>query len=73
MKIKKVDINFFFVLFLFAHLLIWTLIPSIVNTNLPLDTIEALTWGNELKLGYDKYPPIFPLFTEFFYFKCKKL
>jgi len=44
------------------------LIPSISNNNLPLDTIEALTWGNELQLGYAKYPPIFPLFTEFFYF-----
>ena len=64
MKIKKSDINFFLSLFLFAHLIIWTLVPSISNTNLPLDTIEALAWGNELKLGYDKYPPIFPLFTE---------
>ena len=67
MKIKKGDINFFLSLFLFAHLIIWTLVPSISNTNLPLDTIEALAWGNELKLGYDKYPPIFPLFTELFY------
>ena len=67
MKIKKSDINFFLSLFLFAHLIIWTLVPSISNTNLPLDTIEALAWGNELKLGYDKYPPIFPLFTELFY------
>ena len=49
------------------HIILWTIIPSIFNTNLPLDTIEALTWGNELKLGYDKYPPIFPLFTEIFF------
>ena len=48
MKIKKRDINFFLSLFLFAHLIIWTLVPSISNTNLPLDTIEALAWGNEL-------------------------
>ncbi|MFL2887901.1 MAG: glycosyltransferase family 39 protein [Pelagibacteraceae bacterium] len=52
---------------LFLHLTLWTVIPSIINTNLPLDTIEALAWGNELKLGYDKYPPVFPLFTELFY------
>ncbi len=52
---------------LFFHLLLWTSIPAIFNINLPLDTIEGLVWGNELKLGYDKYPPIFPLFTELFY------
>lgn len=55
----------FFILTL--HLILWTVIPASFNTNLPLDTIEALVWGNELKLGYDKYPPLFPLFTEFFY------
>ena len=52
---------------LIIHVVLWTLIPSILNNNLPLDTIEALSWGNELKLGYDKYPPIFPLFTELFF------
>jgi len=52
---------------LFFHIILWTSIPAIFNVNLPLDTIEALVWGNELRLGYDKYPPIFPLFTELFY------
>ena len=54
-------------LFIALHVLLWTAIPAILNTNLSLDTIEVLTWGNELKLGYDKFPPIFPLFTELFY------
>tara|TARA_B110000211_G_scaffold222234_1_gene270702 strand:- start:3075 stop:4469 length:1395 start_codon:yes stop_codon:yes gene_type:complete len=54
-------------LFITLHVLLWTAIPAILNTNLSLDTIEVLTWGNELKLGYDKFPPIFPLFTELFY------
>ena len=67
MKIKKKDINNVLALFLSMHLVVWTLIPSISNNNLPLDTIEALAYGNELQLGYDKYPPLFPLFTEFFY------
>ena len=49
------------------HVILWTAIPTIFNTNLSLDTIEVLAWGNELKLGYDKFPPIFPLFTELFY------
>ena len=67
MKIKKNDVNKVLALFLFVHLIVWTLIPTISNTNLPLDTIEALAYGNQLQLGYDKYPPLFPLFTEFFY------
>ena len=67
MKIKKSNINKVLVLFLFAHLIIWTLIPSISNNNLPLDTIEALAWGNELQLGYDKHPPLSAWFSEFFY------
>ena len=61
MIVKENNINKILLVFLFIHLFIWTLIPSLVNTNLPLDTIEALTWGNELQLGYDKYPPLFPL------------
>ena len=67
MKIIKSDINKFLALFLFAHLIIWTFIPSISNNNLPLDTIEALGWSDKFQLGYDKYPPIFPLFIELFY------
>ena len=57
----------FLYIFIIAHIFLWTVIPSVFNTNLPLDTIEGLAWGNDLKLGYEKYPPIFPLFTEFFF------
>ncbi len=63
----KIDSKRVLYYLIFFHIILWTIIPTIVNTNLPLDTIEALAWGNELKLGYDKYPPIFPLFTELFY------
>ena len=67
MTIKEKDVNKFLALFLFVHLVIWTLVPSISNINLPLDTIEALGWSGKLQLGYDKYPPLFPLFIELFY------
>jgi len=36
-------------IFLSTHLIIWTLVPSITNNNLPLDTIEALAWGSNLE------------------------
>jgi len=65
--LKKNSINRILIYFLFLHVFIWTVAPTVSNTNLPLDTIEALSWGNELQLGYDKYPPIFPLFTELFF------
>ena len=58
MKFKKIDINKVLIFFLFTHLIIWTLIPSISNTNLPLDTIEALAWGSNLDWGYNKHPPV---------------
>lgn len=64
MKVSSKKLLFYL---LFAHIILWTSIPAIFNTNLPLDTIEALAWGNELSLGYDKYPPVFPLFTELFF------
>ena len=57
MNYRKIDINSSLIFFLIAHLVIWTLVPSISNTNLPLDTIEALAWGSDLDWGYNKHPP----------------
>ena len=65
---KKKNISNLFYLFLIAHLFVWTLIPSITNNNLPLDTIEALAWGSNLDWGYNKHPPVGDFFVEFFYF-----
>ena len=54
---KKNLINFFYI-FLTAHLIIWTAIPTLTNNNLPLDTIEALAWGSNLDWGFNKHPPM---------------
>jgi len=67
MQIKNKDVNKSLILFLFTHLIIWTLVPTISNTNLPLDTIEALAWGNNLDWGYSKHPPFSAWSVEFFY------
>ena len=53
--------------FLFLHLMIWTIIPSFSNINLPLDTIEALAWGSNLDWGFGKHPPFSAFAVEFFY------
>ena len=49
------------------HLILWTLIPTITNNNLPLDTIEALAWGSNLDWGFNKHPPASAFFLEIFY------
>ena len=46
------NINNIFYIFVLAHLIFWTLVPSLTNQNLPLDTIEALAWGSNLRLGF---------------------
>ena len=66
MQIKK-NINKNLTIFLFAHLVLWTLIPAISNNNLPLDTIEHLAWATDLQFGYGKHPPLVAWILGFFY------
>ena len=61
------NINNCFYIFITAHLIVWTLIPTLTNNNLPLDTIEALAWGSDLDWGYNKHPPASAFFVEIFY------
>jgi len=56
-----------FFTFLFVHLAVWTLVPTLTNQNLPLDTIEALAWGSNLDWGFNKHPPASAFFVEVFY------
>ena len=49
------------------HLLVWTLVPTLVNPNLPLDVIEGLAWGNAWQWGYDKHPPLSAWLVELAY------
>jgi len=67
MLIKKKEVHKILICFLFVHLIVWTLIPSISNINLPLDTIEALAWGSNLDWGYSKHPPLSAFTVEVFY------
>ena len=67
MNVLNRNINNVFFVFGLSHLIIWTLIPSLTNKNLPLDTIEALAWGSNLDWGFDKHPPMSAVFPEFFF------
>ena len=44
--------------FLVLHAFVWTVLPSLLYKNLPLDVIEAMTYGREWQAGYDKLPPL---------------
>ena len=61
------NINNIYYIFITAHLIFWTFIPSITNHNLPLDTIEALAWGSDLDWGFNKHPPMSAFFSEVFF------
>jgi hypothetical protein len=38
MDVFKRNINNIFFIFILSHLIIWTLVPTLTNQNLPLDT-----------------------------------
>ena len=67
MTINNKNINNVFYIFVTAHLIFWTLIPSLTNHNLPLDTIEALAWGSNLDWGFNKHPPMSAFVPEVLY------
>jgi 4-amino-4-deoxy-L-arabinose transferase-like glycosyltransferase len=67
MAINKRNINNLFYTFITVHLIIWTLVPSLTNNNLPLDTIEALAWSSDLDWGFNKHPPASAFFVEIMY------
>ena len=64
---NKINLQNLFYIFIAIHLILWTLIPSLTNNNLPLDTIEHLAWGGNLDWGFNKHPPAVAFFLEVFY------
>ena len=67
MTFNKRNTNNLFYIFIITHLILWTFVPTVTNNNLPLDTIEALAWGNNLDWGFSKHPPMSAFFLEVFY------
>ena len=67
MNVLNRNITNIFFIFVLSHLIIWTLVPSLTNKNLPLDTIEALAWGSNLDWGFNKHPPVSAFFPKVFF------
>ena len=65
--LEKKNINKLFLIFLSFHLIVWTLIPTFSNINLPLDTIEHLAWASNLEWGFNKHPPLVAFILNFFF------
>ncbi|NKI70206.1 hypothetical protein GN109_12305 [Collimonas pratensis] len=63
--IKPNRITQLFIGALFIHVILWTLLPTILYSNVSLDMVEGLAWGHEWQLGYEKDPPLFPWAIEF--------
>jgi len=53
--------------FALTHLVLWTLVSSLVCQNLPLDVIEGYAWGHEWVIGTHKHPPMQAWLLESFY------
>ena len=56
-------INKNFGIFLFFHLVIWSVLPVILRPNLPMDSAEALVWGFVGEWGTNKHPPVSGFFA----------
>ena len=65
---NKKELFKLFYIFLSVHLVLWTVVPTLFNQNLPLDTIEALAWGSNLDWGFNKHPPASAFFVEIFFY-----
>lgn len=52
----KYFFSILFYLFLFIHLCIWTITPSLARHHLPMDAVEGSIWGLHWLPGYDKNP-----------------
>lgn len=47
-----------FWVFVLLHIACWTILPTLVQPNIPLDTVEGFVWGREMQWGYYKHPPL---------------
>ena len=55
-----------FCLFLLAHFTIWVLLP-LLRQSLPMDSLEAIIWGQICDFGTQKHPPLSGFPAAFFF------
>lgn len=55
-----------FEVFLVVHFALWSFVP-LLRKSLPMDSIEAVSWGMYCDLGTNKHPPLSGWLADFFY------
>ena len=53
-------------IFLSIHFVLWFVVP-LMRQSLPMDSVEAITWGRYCDLGTNKHPPLSGFPAEWFY------
>ena len=48
----------FLSIIILLQLVLWTMIPALLYTVLPLDALETIAWGSGFSLGNAKHPPL---------------
>ena len=56
-----------FFIFLSLHVVLWSLLPILLRSNLPMDSAEALVWGFIGEWGTPKHPPLSGWLADIFY------
>lgn len=46
------------IIFLAVYFVLWWLLPTLMAYTPPLDTLEAVLWGDAWQMGYYKHPPL---------------
>ena len=62
--IQNLSVGQIFAIATAGHVLLWTLLPTLLLKNASVDIVEALAWGHEWQMGYEKDPPLWPWITE---------
>ena len=65
-SLKKNNDLKLFITFLLFHFIVWSLLPFLRGV-IPMDSIEAITWGKNIVFGTDKHPPLSGWFAYYFY------
>lgn len=54
--VSQLNTKRYFWLFVFIHVLAWTLGPALFRGSVPHDTLEGIAWGMQWQWGYNKHP-----------------
>lgn len=57
-RLQQLNFKLWFGIFVACHLVLWTVLPSLVRPTVMHDVVEGIAWGWQWQLGYNKHPPL---------------